>query len=193
MAVELHRRLAHELQAAHQALELRVDVDHAREREPGVAVGHAERQPGHDLDGDRERLLAERERLVLGVEPERRLVAAGVAEPDEPFAAQVELQPPLGRGPLRGRRDVRVLEQVHARPVGPGGAERERAAVERPVGELQGGALQPAAQLVDADAEPVPALGGGERRQGARLNQTRSSRSATIRAVAPQIRWPPAS
>jgi hypothetical protein len=165
VSVELVRRLADELQPPHEPLELRVDVHHARPREPWVAIGHPERQPRHDLDRDRERLAAQRERPVLGVQPERILVAALVAQPHESLAAEVEQQPALARRPGRGRGDLRMLEPAHAGAFRPGRPEGQRPAVERPVLELDPRPVQPAAQLVGADDEPVPALSERERAQ----------------------------
>jgi hypothetical protein len=97
---------------------------------------------------------------VLGVGAEARRQAVGVRERDQRLAAEVESQPRLAVRPRQ--LDLAVLEPVHAVAVGPRGARGQRRAVEGPCLEVDPLPVQPAAQLVDADLEPVEALGDGE-------------------------------
>jgi hypothetical protein len=152
----------HELQASDERLECDVDPDRAGGGEPGVAVGHPERQAGDRLGGDREPGCSDRQLAVLRVRSGRHLVIR-VHERHERLTAEVESQPRLLDRP--GQFDLRVLEPVHARAVRPPRPERQRLPVERPGVEVQPLAVEPRAQLVDARLEPVEPLRDAERRR----------------------------
>ena len=147
---ELARGERDQLQPPDQALELEIDPREAGAREPRVGVGRAEREPRDDLDLDRERRRADRERLVLLVERQRSPRAVRALEGQQALATEVELEPRLPVRPAGGGAQLGMREAPHAVAGRPGRAEPERRAVEAPVIELHPGAHPPRAQLVGA-------------------------------------------
>ena len=174
--------LEHELEPAEQRARAR-RRSAPRARSPAGRRGWACRTAAARRLGARPRTACRRAGTRGARGPSRRtsLVAAGVA-------SVTSASPPrssrsrAGRGHSAGGATSGCSKRCTPVRSGHGGAERVRARRRASSPSRSSHvAVPPRAQLVDPDGEPVQPLGGGERRQGARLNQTRSSRSATIR------------
>src|SRR5580698_10235131 len=155
VTAEGRRRLDDLRQQAMQRLDLDVDPGKlgALQRRRGDRL--AERRARDALDFDSESAAEQWELVMIGVEPEAFATVIVVTQRDQAFAADVEAEPRFRERP--SRRKLRPhRKSPHALALGPGRADSDWSAVERPTDDLCARPDSPSVQFGNALAQTFP-------------------------------------